>query len=89
MAEVAFTTALQRHVRASTVVVPGETVREVLEAALAAQPAVRGYVLDDQGRLRHHVAIFLNGVLVADRERLSDPVRPDAEVYVTQALSGG
>jgi len=89
MAEVSFTSALQRHVTARAVVVKGATVREVLEAALAQQPQVRGYLLDDQGRLRPHVAVFVDGALVSDRTTLSDPVPPDAEVYVMQALSGG
>jgi hypothetical protein len=46
-------------------------------------------VLDDQGRLRRHVHVFVDGVLVADRERLSDPVGPASELHVMQALSGG
>jgi len=89
MAEVAFTAALQRHVAAPPVTVPGATVREVLEEALRERPRLRTYVLDEQGRLRHHVAVFVDGEQVADREALSDPVRPDAAVYVMQALSGG
>jgi sulfur-carrier protein len=55
----------------------------------AAQPRLRGYVLDDQGAVRRHVAIYLNGQPVADRIGLTDPVRPQDEIYVFQALSGG
>ena len=35
----------------------------------AAQPALRGYVLDDQGALRRHVAVYVNGEPVRDRIR--------------------
>ena len=35
---------------------------------------VRGYILDDQGALRKHVAIFVNHELIHDRTKLSDPV---------------
>jgi hypothetical protein len=35
------------------------------------------------------VIVFVNGEMIRDRENLSDPVPPEAEVYVMQALSGG
>jgi len=89
MADVAFTAALLRHVPAPPARVPGATVREVLEAALQDRHQLRAYVLDEQGRLRKHVAVFVDGELVTDREGLSDPVRPETSVYVMQALSGG
>ena len=47
------------------------------------------YVLDDQGALRRHVAIYVNGRAIGDRVRLTDPVAADDEIYVFQALSGG
>jgi hypothetical protein len=33
--------------------------------------------------------VFVNGQMVRDREKLSDPVPLHAEVHVMQALSGG
>jgi hypothetical protein len=50
---------------------------------------VRGYVLDDQGEVRHHVKVLVDGRNLRDRRRLSDCVGVDSEVYVFQALSGG
>jgi len=44
---------------------------------------------DDQGALRRHVAVYVNGRLVDDRVGLTDPVGPHDEIYVFQALSGG
>jgi sulfur-carrier protein len=69
--------------------VAGGTVREVLDAVFAGNPQARGYVLDEQGELRKHMAIFLDGKMILDRARLSDPVQPDSKLYVMQALSGG
>ena len=89
MPTVAFTSALQRFLDAPSTKVGGTTVNEALAAVFAARPALRGYVLDDQGAVRRHVVIFVNGQPIADRARLSDAVRPDDEVYVFQALSGG
>jgi hypothetical protein len=53
------------------------------------QPELRGYVLDDQGRVRQHVVIFVNDRPLTDRNRLTDPVLPTSEIHVLQALSGG
>jgi len=86
---VSFTPNLQRHVESPSETVAGDTVRAVLEAVFAANPRLRGYVLDDQGALRRHMMIFVDGQQIADRDQLSDPVRASSEVYVMQALSGG
>ena len=89
MPRVHFTQNLQRHVACPPCSVEGATLREVLDAAFATNPQARGYVLDDRGELRHHMVVFIDGDMLRDRAGLSDPVRPDAEVYVMQALSGG
>ena len=89
MARVAFTANLQRHLSCPDLTVPGSTVRVVLDQVFAAEPRLRSYILDDQDRVRRHVAIYVNGDRIADRERLSDPVGDDDEVFVFQALSGG
>jgi hypothetical protein len=69
--------------------VPGATVRAALEAVFADNPRLRGYVLDEQGCLRRHVVVFVDGRLVRDRLGLTDPVAEGSEVAVMQALSGG
>lgn len=89
MATVVFTANLRRHVDCPTETVDGATVRAVLDAVFASNPRLGGYVLDDQGGLRHHMSIFVDGQQIADRVHLSDPVRPASEIYVMQALSGG
>jgi molybdopterin converting factor small subunit len=89
MARVVFTANLQRHVRCPPADVPGRTVREVLDAVFAANPAARSYVLDEQGELRKHMTVFVNNEPIGDRVRLSDPVSAGDEVFVFQALSGG
>lgn len=76
---------------------PGEIALDVaadrLDAALAelfaAHPGLRGYVLDERGAIRHHVAIFVDGDAVRDKPRPTQSLRADSEVYVMQALSGG
>ncbi|RMF72166.1 MAG: MoaD/ThiS family protein, partial [Planctomycetota bacterium] len=65
------------------------TVRDALEAVFQQNRSARGYVLDDQGAARKHIAIFVGGRPIRDRETLSDPLEDGDEVYVMQALSGG
>jgi molybdopterin converting factor small subunit len=89
MPRVVFTANLQRHVPCPPCTVPGATARQALEHAFALFPGVRGYVLDDQGELRHHMAVFVRGQACADRRGLSDPVAEGDEIVVMQALSGG
>ena len=69
--------------------VAGTTVREVLDALFAICPALRGYVTDERGALRHHVVAFVNGVAAQDKSALTDAVPPTGEVHIFQALSGG
>ncbi len=89
MPVICFTANLMRHRPLPRVAADGVSVREALEAAWAEDPLLRSYILDEQGRLRRHVNIFVDGEMIADRLRLSDPVGARSEIYVLQALSGG
>jgi hypothetical protein len=89
MPSISFTRNLQRHVACPPCAVRGATVGESLEAAFTLYPQVRSYVLDEHGALRFHMAVYVDGVPIADRQGLSDPVSESGEIYVMQALSGG
>jgi hypothetical protein len=89
MALVRFTANIQRHVACPPRQTTGATVREVLESYFETNARARGYVLDDQSRLRKHMAIFIDGRQIDDRDGLSDSVARDAVVDLVQALSGG
>lgn len=89
MATITFTPNIQRHVNCPPAKVGGETVSEALEAVFQGNPKARGYVLDEQGAVRPHMVVFVDGRQVQDRRTLSDPVASTAEIYVAQALSGG
>ena len=69
--------------------VSGTTVHEALEQVFLVTPALRSYVLDDQGALRKHVRIFLDGEPITDRARQCDAVKQESEIFLMQALSGG
>ena len=89
MPRVVFTSNLQRHVAVPERDVPGATVAQALAAVFADAPQVREYVLDEQGHVRKHVHIYLDGRRIADRVRLTDACNPQSEICVLQALSGG
>ena len=89
MPRVSFTDNLERHLDCPPTQAVGATVRAVLDEVFAENPRLRSYVLDDQGRVRKHVIVFVNNEMISDRTRLSDPVAESDEVFVFQALSGG
>ena len=65
------------------------TLRSALDAALLAAPGLRNYVLDEQGAVRKHVAVFVNARMIRDRAALDISLQPDDKVMVIQALTGG
>jgi molybdopterin synthase sulfur carrier subunit len=89
MAQVHFTSWLRDLVPDGPLSTTGTTVGEALTVLFGQRPQMRGYVLDDQGRLRKHVCIFADGKRLASGSALSHPVRPDSDIHVMQALSGG
>lgn len=89
MARVHFTRNLKRHVDCPMAEAPGRTVGEVLGVIFCQNPGLKGYILDERGMVRKHMAIFVDGRGVMDREGMSDAVGEESEIYVMQALSGG
>jgi sulfur-carrier protein len=89
MVKVHFTSNLRRHVDCPTVECEAATVKAVLVLVFAVNARLQTYVLDDQGALRKHMRILVDGLAIRDLEKQSDPVKPGSEIWVMQALSGG
>lgn len=89
MGQITFTANLKRHVSCPAAPVRGGTVQEALAGVFDDNPGLRPYLLDEHGRLRRHINIFVNDERISDRARLSDPIGPDDDIFVFQALSGG
>jgi molybdopterin synthase sulfur carrier subunit len=89
MARLIFTQQLARFTSVPEVDTGAALLRDGLESAFAANPRLRGYILDEQGHLRENVVVFIDGRRSRERIRLDDPLGPDSIVYVLQALSGG
>ena len=89
MPRVLFTPNLEQFLACPPRDVEGATVADALEAVFEQSPEMRSYVLDEQGRLRKHMNIFVDGRTVTDKETLTDSVSTSSEIFVMQALSGG
>jgi molybdopterin converting factor small subunit len=89
VARIEFTPNLKRHVDCPGAEIDASTVGELLAHYFADRPDVRGFVLDDQGAVRKHVKVMIDGRNIHDRTDLSDPLSPESRVHVFQALSGG
>ena len=64
----------------------GATLAEVLASLDASYPGIRFRMIDEQDNVRPHMLLFVNG---RRTRSLSEPVAPDEEVVILQALSGG
>ena len=89
MASISFTSNIQRHVNCPDGRIEADTLHDLLHGYFAQHPAVQHYVLDDQGELRKHMVIFIDGEQARDRQAFTDRLGNTSEVYVFQALSGG
>lgn len=90
MAHVTFTPHLQRFFPdLAEGDVEAATVRELVEALDRRYPGLASYVVDEAGRLRKHVNVFVGDEPIADRETLGDRLGPSTPVFIVQALSGG
>ena len=86
---VSFAPQLQRHVPCPTQRVDAATLGDALHKAFLNAPALERYVLDEQGHVRKHVAVFLNNEMIASRRNMALPVAAEDNIMVIQALSGG
>jgi hypothetical protein len=90
MPTVKFTYALRRYFPTlRDTPTTGTTLAQILGEMEAMYPGVRSYILDEQGNLRKHVNIFIDGTMISDRRTLGDPFDENSEIYIMQALSGG
>ena len=64
----------------------GTTVDELLRDLDRRYPGMRFRIVDEQGRLRTHMKVWVNADPVRD---LSTAIAPTDEITIMQALSGG
>jgi hypothetical protein len=90
MPTVKFTYALKRFFPGlKDIPAEGKSFAELFKEIESRYPGLSAYVLDEQGSLRRHVNIFIDGKMINDRNTLKDPFAVNSEIYIMQALSGG
>ncbi len=91
MAKVKFTNLLRRFYPnlKDHVEVQGQSVVAVVEALNQQHPGLKDYLVDERGKLRQHVNIFIGEELIKDKETLQDEVKDTDEIFILQAISGG
>lgn len=66
-----------------------ESEGETVAAVVGGIEGIRQRVLDDQGRVRVHVNLFVNGAHIRELDGLDTPVSDGDEVVILPAVSGG
>jgi sulfur-carrier protein len=89
MITVEFAASIQRHKSVAVQHLPASTLAQALQDACAAREGLRHYILDDQGAVRKHVAVFVNQAMHPSREDLSRVLQSGDKVLVIQCLTGG
>jgi len=79
-------TPLRSYTGTREVEASGSTLGAVLADLDGKYPGIRFRMVDEQDRTRPHMRFFVNRVAVFD---LGHPLRPDDELAIVQALSGG
>jgi sulfur-carrier protein len=86
---ITFASHLQRHVAIPAQTIEAATIGDAINHACEAAPTMRHYVLDDQGHVRKHVAVFIDGEMLLPRTDMQRALRAGANIHVIQALTGG
>ena len=90
MPTVKFTANLKRfYPELKTMKLEATSIPALLDQLEGRFPKFKHYILDEQGRLRKHVNIFIGDELIEDRIGLSDSIDEKKDIYIMQALSGG
>jgi molybdopterin synthase sulfur carrier subunit len=63
----------------------GATVAEVLRSLEQEHPSIEGWILDERGRIRDHINVFVN----REYGQEETAVGPDDKLHILPAISGG
>ena len=90
MPHLEFTSQLAQHVECpATQRVTATSLHEALETMFTQFPGLRTYLTKEDGSLKQHIAIFIDGEMLPHGDSLDVRVSDNSEIFVMQALAGG
>jgi len=90
MPHLEFTSQLAQHVECpASQRVNATSLNEALETLFAQFPDLGTYMMQEDGSLKQHIAIFIDGEMLPHGDSLDIRVSDDSEIFVMQALAGG
>lgn len=90
MPKINFTSALKRFFPGiGETRIKAKNLPELLDKLEKTYPGIKDYIVEEDGSLRQHINIFVEGQLIVDRTFLSDQIQEEDEILIFQALSGG
>lgn len=84
--QVLIPSALRSYTQSGRAEARGATLAALLDDLERQYPGIRFRMVDEQGRIRRHIRIFINGTQVHNP---AHPLAASDEVIIAQALSGG
>lgn len=88
--EVRIPSLLQRVVGGNrSLTVEGETLAQLFDNIEKQYPGFKSRVLDEDGKLRHFVSVFVNDEDVRFLKELNTPIAPGDVVSILPAVAGG
>ncbi len=69
--------------------IPGNTVGEIIKQLSERYPELRRHLLNEQGRLRKFVNVFVGDEEIRHLQNEATPVRENAEVSIVPSVAGG
>src|SRR5687767_737571 len=72
-----------------TVELPGDTVGQVLDGLMATHTGLKRHLLQDDGRLRNFVSLYLNETDIRHLDSTATPVRSGDVLTIVPSIAGG
>jgi sulfur-carrier protein len=89
LVKVTLTANLQKYYPQAKFDMSASSVKDLLKKMDEVRPYFSAYILEDNGAIRKHVNIFINGEVVRDKSHVEIPLEAGTQVHIMQALSGG
>jgi len=73
----------------SEIPVSGSTISQALNDLTRRYPSIKVHIMDDKGRLRRHVNLFVNKENIRTLNGLDTPVKETDKIFLMPSISGG